>query len=79
MIYTAVILFFGFGIFATSGFGGTKALGVLISTTLMVSMITNLILLPSILLSIDNWVSKKEIVDNTLIEMDDVEEEISTE
>ncbi|MBL7926135.1 MAG: MMPL family transporter [Bacteroidia bacterium] len=70
MIYTAVILFFGFGIFAASGFGGIKALGILISITLLVSMITNLLLLPSILLSIDKWVSRKEIISTPLIEIE---------
>ncbi|HQO87511.1 MAG TPA: MMPL family transporter, partial [Bacteroidia bacterium] len=44
MIYTAVILFFGFSIFAASDFGGTAALGLLISITLLVAMVTNLIL-----------------------------------
>ena len=34
MIYTFVVLFFGFGIFAFSGFGGTVAMGVLVSMTL---------------------------------------------
>lgn len=52
MIYTAIILFFGFGIFIFSGFGGTVALGVLISTTILMAAITNLILLPCFLLSI---------------------------
>ena len=75
MIYTTVILFFGFGIFAASSFGGTKALGILISVTLLVSMVTNLLLLPSILLSIDNWVTKKEIISTPLIEMEEEEEE----
>lgn len=83
MIYTAVILFFGFGIFSASGFGGITALGVLISITLLVSMITNLVLLPSILLSIDKWVSRKEIISTPLIEMDEAaaeeEEEPGTE
>ncbi len=74
MIYTAVILFFGFSIFAASDFGGTVALGVLISITLLVAMLTNLVLLPSILLSIDKWVSRKQIVSETLIELDDHEE-----
>lgn len=74
MIYTAVILFFGFGIFAASSFGGITALGILISITLLVSMITNLVLLPSILLSIDKWVSKKEILSTPLIEIDETEE-----
>ena len=53
MMYTALILFFGFAIFAASSFGGTRALGLLVSTTLFISMISNLILLPTILLSID--------------------------
>jgi predicted RND superfamily exporter protein len=74
MIYTAVILFFGFSIFAASDFGGTVALGVLISITLLVAMLTNLVLLPSILLSIDKWVSRKQIISETLIELDDQEE-----
>jgi predicted RND superfamily exporter protein len=52
MIYTAIILLAGFGIFAFSSFGGTKALGILISITLFVTMITNLVLLPAILLSL---------------------------
>ena len=52
MVYTAVILFSGFSIFIWSSFGGTVALGVLISLTLLVSMCTNLILLPSILISL---------------------------
>lgn len=53
MIYTSVVLFFGFGIFIASNFGGTVALGLLVSFTLVVAMITNLVLLPSILISFD--------------------------
>ena len=52
MIYTSIILFFGFSIFTASEFGGTQALGVLVSLTLFVAMLTNLILLPSLLLSL---------------------------
>ncbi len=74
MIYTAIILFFGFAIFTASGFGGTVALGVLISITLLVSMCTNLVLLPAILLSIDKRISKKEARKSSLIE---IEEEIN--
>ncbi|WP_169315257.1 efflux RND transporter permease subunit [Bernardetia litoralis] len=51
MIYTSVILFAGFIIFAFSSFGGTVALGLLTSITLLVAMFTNLILLPSLLLT----------------------------
>lgn len=53
MIYTSIVLFAGFIIFAFSSFGGTIALGILTSTTLLMSMITNLILLPSLILSLD--------------------------
>jgi predicted RND superfamily exporter protein len=64
MIYTAIILFCGFSIFIASDFGGTVALGVLISLTLLVSMCTNLILLPSILISLSNSITKKDIVES---------------
>lgn len=53
MIYTANILFFGFGIFSVSQFGGTQALGMLIALTLGVALFSNLILLPSLLMSLD--------------------------
>jgi uncharacterized protein len=52
MIYTFVVLFFGFIIFTASSFGGTQALGYLIAFTLSVALLSNLFLLPSILLSI---------------------------
>lgn len=51
MIYTSIILFFGFGIFVASSFGGTKSLGLLVALTLLVALFSNLILLPSVLLS----------------------------
>ncbi|MFT5020474.1 MAG: hydrophobe/amphiphile efflux-3 (HAE3) family protein, partial [Polaribacter sp.] len=50
MAYTSIVLFFGFSIFHLSTFGGTKALGMLVSITLLVAMFSNLILLPSLLL-----------------------------
>ena len=52
IIYTAVALFGGFIIFAASNFGGTVALGILTSLALIFGMFMNLILLPSILLSL---------------------------
>lgn len=51
MIYTSIVLFSGFVIFAFSDFGGTIALGVLTSITLFFAMITNLTLLPALLLT----------------------------
>ena len=50
IVYTALVLIAGFIIFCASGFGGTKALGWLTSVTLLVSTLTNLILLPVLLL-----------------------------
>jgi len=72
MVYTTVILFFGFIIFSISSFGGTAALGILISLTLIMSLVTNLVLLPSILLTINNKKHNKEIVKEPLIEVDEV-------
>ncbi len=54
MMYTSIVLFAGFVIFAGSEFGGTVALGILASTTLIVAMFTNLIVLPALLLIFDN-------------------------
>ncbi|GJM27482.1 MAG: transporter [Cyclobacteriaceae bacterium] len=54
MMYTSIVLFFGFVIFAGSEFGGTVALGILASTTLIIAMFTNLIVLPSLLLIFDS-------------------------
>jgi predicted RND superfamily exporter protein len=62
MIYIATILFFGFGIFAASTFGGTQALGILLSVTLLVAMISNLTLLPAFLLSIEKREGKKSVI-----------------
>ena len=59
MIYTNIILFAGFFIFALSDFGSTAALGILLSLTLLIAMITNLLLLPSIMLSIEGKMAKK--------------------
>ncbi len=74
MVYTSIILFCGFSIFSASSFGGTVALGVLVSLTLLISMFTNLILLPAILLSIHSKKQKQalqEVLDPPLIDIDD--------
>lgn len=62
MFYTAMILFFGFFIFTASTFKGTQALGILVSITLLMAMICNLILLPAFLMGMN----KKET--NAIIE-----------
>ncbi len=53
IIYTSIVLFAGFILFAFSSFGGTIALGLLTSTTLVISMFTNLILLPALIMTFD--------------------------
>jgi uncharacterized protein len=58
IIYTSIVLFAGFIIFAFSKFGSTIALGVLTSTTLVISMFTNLILLPALIMTFDKTKSK---------------------
>jgi uncharacterized protein len=60
IMYTSVVLFAGFIIFAFSDFGGTIALGLLTSTTLVISMFTNLILLPALILTFDRPKKQKE-------------------
>jgi predicted RND superfamily exporter protein len=76
MVYTSIILFCGFAIFSASSFGGTVALGVLVSLTLLLSLFTNLLLLPSILLSIHKKSTKDEIIAAPLIDIDEDEDEV---
>ncbi|MBK9291501.1 MAG: MMPL family transporter [Bacteroidetes bacterium] len=59
MIYSAVVLFFGFAILILSSFGGTEALGYLVSFTLITAMLSNLFLLPSLLMTLDRWSTTK--------------------
>ncbi|HPG72683.1 MAG TPA: MMPL family transporter [Bacteroidales bacterium] len=61
MTYTYIILFFGFIIFSISDFGGTQALGILVSLALLVAMCSNLIILPSLLLSLEKIYNRKAI------------------
>lgn len=53
MFYTAIILFTGFFIFTASSFKGTQSLGILVSITLLMAMICNLILLPAFLMTLN--------------------------
>ena len=63
IIYTSVILFFGFIVFIFSDFGGTQALGYLSAITYFVALFTNLILLPSLLLSYERKLTTKSFED----------------
>jgi hypothetical protein len=51
MFYTSVVLFAGFSVFLLSDFGGTIALGGLIAMTLAFGMLSNLMLLPALVLT----------------------------
>jgi predicted RND superfamily exporter protein len=61
MFYTSIVLFFGFLVFTLSSFGGTIALGGLVSVTLLLAMVSNLILLPSLLLTFEKKISNKKV------------------
>ena len=77
MIYSAVVLFFGFAIFILSSFGGTEALGYLVSFTLLTAMLSNLFVLPSLLLTLDKRLTTKAFKEPLLeileVEDDDIE------
>lgn len=60
MFYTSIVLFFGFSVFMISSFGGTVALGGLVSATLLFAMLCNLLLLPSLLLSLERNIANKK-------------------
>ena len=62
MFYTSIVLFFGFSLFMISSYGGTVALGGLVSATLLFAMLANLILLPTLLLSLEKKIANKQIL-----------------
>ncbi|HQR01348.1 MAG TPA: MMPL family transporter [Ferruginibacter sp.] len=59
IVYTALVLIAGFVIFCASDFGGTKALGWLTSGTLLIATLTNLVLLPVLMLALAPRTSRK--------------------
>ena len=69
MFYTSIVLFFGFSVFIISSFGGTVALGALVSATLMFAMLANLILLPSLLLSLERSIANKQVLKEPQIDI----------
>ena len=75
MFYTSVVLFFGFFIFVASDFGGTIALGLLVSITLLFAMLSNLLLLPALLLSLEKIINY-EAFQEPLLDIFDEEEDI---
>ncbi|MBP7449931.1 MAG: MMPL family transporter [Flavobacteriales bacterium] len=75
MMYTSIVLFCGFSLFMFSDFGGTQALGLLVSFTLLVAMFTNLIILPSLLLTFERIMTTKSFQE-PLLDIFDEEQDI---
>jgi len=79
MFYTSIVLFFGFSVFMISSFGGTVALGGLVSATLLFAMLANLLLLPALLLSLERNIANEETFKEPAIKILEVEDEELTE
>jgi uncharacterized protein len=80
MIYTSIVLVLGFSVFIISSFGGTQALGILISTTLLIAMFFNIMVLPSLLLTLDKRLMSKAFTEPIIEIYDDEDlEEYSEE
>jgi hypothetical protein len=79
MMYSSIVLFLGFSIFTLSTFGGTQSMGFLVSFTLLIALFSNLLLLPSLLLSLDRRITTRDF-EEPLIELfeedDDTEADI---
>ncbi len=79
MMYSSVVLFFGFAIFTRSTFGGTEAMGYLVSFTLLIAVLSNLFLLPSLLLSLDKFITTRSFREPLLDIFEEEEEEENLE
>jgi hypothetical protein len=75
MFYTSIVLFFGFSVFMISSFGGTVALGGLVSATLLFAMLANLLLLPSLLLSLERSIANQKTMKEPQMSIIDEEDE----
>lgn len=69
MFYTSIVLFFGFSVFMLSSFGGTVALGGLVSLTLSFGMLSNLVLLPSLVLSLNKKLANQQELPEPIIDL----------
>lgn len=77
MFYTSIVLFFGFSVFMLSSFGGTVALGGLVALTLFFGMLSNLVLLPSLVLSLNKSIAnEQEFISPTIAILEPTDEEL---
>jgi Predicted exporters of the RND superfamily len=81
MFYTSIVLFFGFSVFIASSFGGIVALGLLVSLTLVIAMVANLLVLPTLLLSFEKLLINKSFTQPylTIYEEDEDQEDETTQ
>jgi hypothetical protein len=79
MFYTSIVLFFGFSVFMISSFGGTVALGGLVSATLLFAMLANLLLLPSLLLSLERSIANQRTMKEPQMKIIDEDEDEENE
>ncbi|MCB0773175.1 MAG: MMPL family transporter, partial [Flavobacteriales bacterium] len=78
IIYTSAVLVAGFSMFAFSRFGGIQALGLLTTITLLIAMLTNLLVLPAMVLSLNKRIMSKAF-NEPMLEIYDEEEDIELE
>jgi len=76
IIYTSVVLVAGFCMFAFSRFGGIQALGLLTTITLLVAMLTNLLVLPALVRSLNKRIMSKAF-NEPMLQLLDEEEDIA--
>ncbi len=74
MMYSSIVLFLGFSIFTLSTFGGTQSMGFLVSFTLLIALFSNILLLPSLLLSLDRRITTRDF-EEPLIELFEEDED----
>jgi len=75
LLYTSVVLFFGFIMFGFSDFESTVALGLLTSISLLFALFSNLYILPALILSYEKRLNPKVELKDALIELPDVSDE----
>ena len=79
MFYTSVVLFCGFSVFMLSSFGGTIALGGLIAMTLGFGMLSNLMLLPALVLTLNKRLANEQEFQEPTINIINKDEEENSE
>jgi predicted RND superfamily exporter protein len=75
LIYTSVILFFGFIMFGFSDFQGTVALGVLTSIALFFALFSNIFVLPSLILSYEKRLNPRLELKESVLEFPNEDED----